>query len=204
MRVPREISEHWRVDERIANKYVFAIAHALDISEHQALCHTSLLVYWFLANQIDDDVRYHTEYRLAQAAMWQGDRIKFVDALKRTGWIDQNLMCDRARILPVYATGRPIGEYWARIRRNVIIRDEGQCRICGVFSTEIKMEVDHIIPVCEYGTSDYDNLRLLCKPCNRSKGREEGRRAIARKADAADKQKRKIIIVSPNLVTKEK
>jgi 5-methylcytosine-specific restriction endonuclease McrA len=42
-----------------------------------------------------------------------------------------------------------------------------KCVICG--STE-NLQIDHIIPVISNGTNDADNLQVLCKACNTSKG----------------------------------
>ena len=42
--------------------------------------------------------------------------------------------------------------------------------ICG--STE-DLQIDHIIPVIDHGTNDADNLQVLCKLCNSSKGANE-------------------------------
>lgn len=39
--------------------------------------------------------------------------------------------------------------------------------ICG--STE-DLQIDHIIPVIDHGTNEADNLQVLCKACNTSKG----------------------------------
>jgi len=56
-------------------------------------------------------------------------------------------------------------------RHDVFKRDRYRCAICGKSSKEddIKLEVDHIIPVAEGGTDDLDNLQTLCIDCNRGK-----------------------------------
>lgn len=51
-------------------------------------------------------------------------------------------------------------------KMDVLIRDEHKCQICN--STE-NLEFDHIIPVSKGGSSESDNLQLLCRSCNRSK-----------------------------------
>jgi len=33
-----------------------------------------------------------------------------------------------------------------------------------------EMEGDHIVPYSKGGKTDYDNLQMLCRPCNRKKG----------------------------------
>jgi len=43
----------------------------------------------------------------------------------------------------------------------------GRCAACG---DEDNLEVDHILPVARGGTNNADNLQMLCKPCNMSKG----------------------------------
>lgn len=52
------------------------------------------------------------------------------------------------------------------VRRFVFRRDEGRCRRCG--SREL-LQYDHIIPFSLGGSSEPDNLQLLCAPCNRAK-----------------------------------
>jgi len=61
-----------------------------------------------------------------------------------------------------------------RIDRNkrwsILQRDGFKCVACGVSGQEERLEVDHITPVSRGGTSDEDNLRVLCAPCNAGKG----------------------------------
>jgi hypothetical protein len=52
------------------------------------------------------------------------------------------------------------------IRRHVFQRDGGECQRCG--SREL-LQFDHIIPVALGGSSEPENLQLLCSRCNREK-----------------------------------
>ena len=52
-------------------------------------------------------------------------------------------------------------------RRAVLDRDGCACVLCG---SDYKIELDHIVPYSKGGQHTVDNLRVLCKPCNRRKG----------------------------------
>lgn len=47
-------------------------------------------------------------------------------------------------------------------------RDGFRCRSCGAAGNDL--QIDHVFPVSAGGSSDLDNLQLLCKPCNFRKG----------------------------------
>ena len=53
------------------------------------------------------------------------------------------------------------------LRSEVWRRDEGRCRRC---SSRNNLQFDHIIPVSRGGGTTPQNLQLLCKSCNLSKG----------------------------------
>lgn len=53
------------------------------------------------------------------------------------------------------------------VKRFVWQRDRGACRNCG---SQTELQFDHIIPVAMGGSSEPENLQLLCGPCNRMKG----------------------------------
>ena len=48
----------------------------------------------------------------------------------------------------------------------VMRRDAGSCRACG---STTELQFDHIIPLAMGGSSEAENLQILCGPCNRSK-----------------------------------
>ena len=59
------------------------------------------------------------------------------------------------------------GHISVEIRNFVFQRDGGQCNVCG---STIELQFDHIIPVKLGGSSEPENLQVLCGPCNRRKG----------------------------------
>lgn len=71
------------------------------------------------------------------------------------------------RIKRMQALGGPIPD---AIRREIINRDGGQCRICG---TTKRLTVDHIHPISKGGTHALENLRCLCRGCNSARGNRE-------------------------------
>ena len=56
-------------------------------------------------------------------------------------------------------------------RIEIFERDNYTCQICGRNTKEddVKLEIDHIIPVSKGGSDDRDNLQTLCFECNRGK-----------------------------------
>ena len=61
--------------------------------------------------------------------------------------------------------------YRARVpfsKRNVLIRDRFRCAYCG--KSGERLTVDHIIPRCRGGTTDFDNCVSCCPACNARKG----------------------------------
>ena len=52
------------------------------------------------------------------------------------------------------------------IKQLVWMRDGGQCVRCG---SQAELQFDHVIPVAMGGSSNPENLQILCGPCNRRK-----------------------------------
>lgn len=53
------------------------------------------------------------------------------------------------------------------VKQFIWSRDEGRCAQCG---SDSELQYDHVIPVALGGSSDAENLQILCGPCNRRKG----------------------------------
>lgn len=56
-----------------------------------------------------------------------------------------------------------------RLRFEVLRRDNHTCRYCGVAAPDVKLTVDHVIPVALGGLDDPSNLVAACGPCNSGK-----------------------------------
>lgn len=55
------------------------------------------------------------------------------------------------------------------LRFAVFARDAFTCRYCGVQPGDVRLVVDHLIPVAQGGTNDESNLITACEPCNQGK-----------------------------------
>ena len=63
-------------------------------------------------------------------------------------------------------------EGFSKNRKIVLMRDLYTCQSCGYQNgngKDIPLHVDHIIPIKYGGTSNLDNLQVLCQKCNLSK-----------------------------------
>ena len=56
-------------------------------------------------------------------------------------------------------------------KRRVVAKSGSKCKKCG--SNE-RLEVDHIVPIHAGGTTDEDNLQVLCHDCHREKTKLDG------------------------------
>ena len=55
------------------------------------------------------------------------------------------------------------------IRHEVFKRDNYKCVECGATKEDIRLHVDHILPVSQGGNDELDNLQTLCETCNLAK-----------------------------------
>lgn len=56
------------------------------------------------------------------------------------------------------------------LRFTVLRRDNYTCRYCGAKAPDVQLEVDHVVPASDGGSSTVDNLVTACLACNRGKG----------------------------------
>lgn len=64
-------------------------------------------------------------------------------------------------------TPRTRGRAWQGKRRDVMLKHQFRCVVCGFIS--LRNEVDHIIPLERGGADDDKNLQLLCSDCHKEK-----------------------------------
>ena len=103
---------------------------------------------------------------------------------ERWAWISQyrteELQCSVfGHICPVFFTAEPFTEtkqerqVGRHIPRDVmlkVVRRDGQvCAECRINVPDNEVEFDHLIPVARGGPTTAENLRVLCRPCNRRK-----------------------------------
>lgn len=57
-----------------------------------------------------------------------------------------------------------------RLRFSIFARDSFTCVYCGKQPPEVRLVIEHVIPVCEGGTNSEMNLKTACEECNQGKG----------------------------------
>lgn len=74
-------------------------------------------------------------------------------------------------------------------RKAVLERDDCTCQICGIsrkylddmapgLGEYLRLEIDHIVPIAQGGTSDESNLQCLCWRCNSLKGSKKTNKQV--------------------------
>ena len=54
-------------------------------------------------------------------------------------------------------------------RKNLFLRDKGQCQYCGYKGAYEKFNIEHVIPSSMGGKLEWTNVALACVPCNQKK-----------------------------------
>lgn len=148
-----------RLDPELWVDYVFS-AHC-DLRARYAFMDS----LFYLANSDGPDGLYP----FTELAREFGTQSESVAAqLVKTGlWDDAGLgflvrRYEYARVVPEHRTAIP-----AQLRVAVFERDGYACVTCGATSD---LALDHIYPWSLGGPDTFENLRVLCRPCNSSKG----------------------------------
>lgn len=77
---------------------------------------------------------------------------------------------------------RPISR---RLRFEILRRDGQTCRYCGAQAPDVKLTVDHVIPVALGGGDDPTNLVTACQQCNAGKSSTSPDEHMVADVDAA-------------------
>lgn len=75
----------------------------------------------------------------------------------------------------------------------VISRQRNKCRRCSTILDQIDINIDHIVPLSEGGTSDLGNLQALCGSCRNKKSHEDRLRKNNKSLIRSDKKKDSVI-----------
>lgn len=63
-----------------------------------------------------------------------------------------------------------VGSFTKDEWKDLCNKHNNKCLCCGM--NNIKLTVDHVIPLCVGGTNNIDNLQPLCRSCNSKKGKK--------------------------------
>jgi len=113
-----------------------------------------------------------TYYKFQGKFYWDNDDLSpdQVHALLVTRQQREAQRIDRAQAVVAIGERRPPlqrGVIADDLKQYVWVRDQGKCRHCG---SGVELQYDHVIPVSLGGSSEAENLQILCGPCNRRKG----------------------------------
>ena len=124
-----------------------------------------------------------TSVRRAMALLYQ-DIARAVDSQYRTfdfaSWADLSAEEDAIglgnrvirvpRVILLVAYDRVPKRYVRFSRFNIYARDQNMCQYCGRQFSRSDLNLDHVVPRSQGGTSTWENVVCSCHRCNRVKG----------------------------------
>lgn len=118
------------------------------------------LLYQGLAEAVDDQYRtFDFDSWSALSSSVHDDTIGLVDRIIRVPRVILLLTYDR------------IPKRQVRFNRfNVYARDRNTCQYCGHRLPRVELNLDHVIPRSQGGSSVWENIVCSCHACNRRKG----------------------------------
>ena len=118
------------------------------------------LLYQGLAEAVDDQYRtFDFDSWSALSSSMHDDTIGMVNRIIRVPRVILLLTYDR------------IPKRQVRFNRfNVYARDRNTCQYCGQRLPRVELNLDHVIPRSQGGTSMWENIVCSCHACNRRKG----------------------------------
>ncbi len=124
-------------------------------------CSHEILAEWKLA---------HPEREKAKHIRWrENNREK--DRAKKRAWIKRNPEKVRQmfRNVQTVRSNAPGSGYTPEQWQLLKGRYNYQCLCCGKSEPEIKLTVDHVVPLSKGGSNSIDNIQPLCSVCNSQK-----------------------------------
>ena len=145
---------------------------------HHVVRRALSLLYQDIARAVDD------EYRTFDFASWADlRRRRGLDRPGRTRAIRV------PRVILLQSYDRVPRRYVRFSRFNIYARDQNRCQYCGRQFPRSELNLDHVVPRSQGGTSVWENVVCSCHRCNRVKGgrtpAEAGMRLIRAAAPAA-------------------
>ena len=93
---------------------------------------------------------------IATATVWMADQLIGVMLITRK---------NERTIRPTERVTWPQG-----LKQRLMRRQNNTCVYCAHRRIARSFEIDHIVPVVRGGTNNFDNLQVICRPCNQRKG----------------------------------
>jgi 5-methylcytosine-specific restriction endonuclease McrA len=118
------------------------------------------LLYQGLAEAVDD------QYRTFDFDSWSALSLSVHD--DTVGMVNRIIRVPRVILLLTYDR---IPRRQVRFNRfNVYARDRNTCQYCGHRLPRVELNLDHVVPRSQGGTSIWENIVCSCHGCNRRKG----------------------------------
>ena len=108
----------------------------------------------------------NSQYETFDYASWHQLSIERND--ETIGLVDRAIKIPRVILLTAYDR---VPKRRVRFsRHNIFARDKNTCQYCGKKFLRLDLNLDHIIPRSQGGTSTWENVVCSCHQCNRKKG----------------------------------
>lgn len=118
------------------------------------------LLYAGIAKAVD------SQYKTFDYESWRELSIEKND--ETIGLVDRVIKVPRVILLLTYDR---IPKRHVRFSRyNIFLRDKNTCQYCGRKFPRHELNIDHVIPRSQGGTSTWENVVCSCHECNRKKG----------------------------------
>ena len=137
----------------------------------------------------DEYLKFYRSWFFMASCLDDEHRLAFYDGVMAKAFEDADSMpeiihdgCDIGNFFDVlfkeHMVKKPTGKSNVSSRKKispsvrffVLNRDDFTCQYCGRSAPEVRLEVDHVVPVSKGGNNQVNNLVTSCWDCNRGKG----------------------------------